>query len=552
MKSNSQNKENSSKLNSGQNGDMGSLAEKIAKNFDDENKVENEKLMLGGQSVSIFYVDSLIDKALFSSGIMSHLSKLSKSLKQDTQNTSEQSSSKQNSQNDAQSLLETIKTETVSISGAVEENDVNECVKNIFSGFVVIAVGDNALCYPIFGVEKRGIAEPPTSRVVKGPREGFVEDLATNVGLVRKRLKTPALKIVDMFVGKKSNTHISLMYLENVAKPEVVKEVKKRIKCIDIDAIIDSYYVESFLEENKMKFFRRVGNTEKPDVLSAKILEGRVGIIVDGSPIALTVPFVMFEDLQSSGDYYSIPSMATFARLMRIFGLITAILAPGIYVALQSYNYRILPINFLIALLASIEGLSIPPLVEILVVLLLFEIITEASLQMPSALGMALSIIGALALGSTAVDAGLLSAPSIVIVAISSVSLYIIPDQISETRLIRLLMTVVGGVIGLYGIVTAFMILTTYLTSITSFGVPYMSPIAPSIRSDKKDSFIKQALQSMTTRPKLIAGQDKIRQKSSSRNNDKISSGSDKSDVDALKVKENSTDFNKKKKGEDE
>lgn len=501
----------------------GALADQIAKNFTDENKVENISVEIAGQSVTLFYVDSLIDKALFASGIMAPLEKLSK-------NSSEshpQSSKSQNS-GSATSLAEKIKLQTVSISGVVESEDADECIKNIFSGFVVLVVDESALCYPIFGVEKRSIAEPPTSRVVKGPREGFVEDLATNIGLIRKRLKSPALKIVDMYVGKKTNTHVSLVYLENVARPEVVSEVKRKIKNINIDAIIDSYYIESFLEEDKLKFFRRVGNTEKPDILSAKVLEGRVGIIVDGSPIALTVPFVLFEDLQSSGDYYSLPSMATFARLMRIFGLITAILAPGIYVALQSYNYRILPINFLIALLSSIEGLSIPPLIEILVVLLLFEIITEASLQMPSALGMALSIIGALALGSTAVDAGLLSAPSIVIVAISSVALYIIPDQISETRLLRLLMTVVGGVIGLYGIVTAFMILTTYLTTITSFGVPYMSPLAPSIKSDKKDSFVKQALQAMDTRPELIAGEDKVRQTSSSKNNDDMANSGGK------------------------
>lgn len=508
----------------------------IASNFDEENKVEQVKLELQNGTVTLFYIDSLIDKALFSQGIMSPLEKLASQSGSQNQSGQNKQNTKTQKQNKGQksfssgqsfekgdgkdNLIKQIKLQTVSISGVVETSDVAECLSYILSGFVVLVAESKALCYPIFGVEKRSVEEPPTSRVVKGPREGFVEDLATNIGLVRKRLKTPALKIVDMFVGKKTNTHVSLVYLDKVAKPEVIEQVKRRIKDINIDAIIDSYYIESFLEEDRLKFFRRVGDTEKPDVFCAKVLEGRVGILVDGSPIALTVPFMLFEDLQSAGDYYSLPSMATFARLMRIVGLITAILAPGIYVSLQSYNYRILPINFLIALLSSIEGLSIPPLVELLFVLLLFEVITEASLQMPSALGMALSIIGALALGSTAVDAGLLSAPSIVIVAISSVTLYIIPDQINETRLLRLLMTVVGGVIGLYGIVTAFMILTTYLTSMTSFGVPYMAPLAPSIKSDKKDAFIKQAIQSMDTRPELIAGEDKIRQMSSSGKND--------------------------------
>ena len=184
---------------------------------------------------------------------------------------------------------------------------------------------------------------------------------------------------------------------------------------------------------------------------------------------------------------------------------------PGIYVALQSYNYRILPINFLITLLSSIEGLSIPPLIEMLVVLFLFEIITEASLQMPNALTMALSIIGALALGNTAVDAGIISPPSIVVVAVSSVALYIIPDQIAETRLLRILFTTIGGIIGLYGIIMTMIIVAAYMSSIKSFGVPYFAPFAPRIKRDLKDGFVKKPIQQMKTRPQLIVGTNKTR-----------------------------------------
>ena len=192
---------------------------------------------------------------------------------------------------------------------------------------------------------------------------------------------------------------------------------------------------------------------------------------------------------------------------MRIFGLIFAILIPAVYVALQSYNYRILPINFLITLLSSIEGLSIPPLVEILIVLFLFEVITEASVRMPNSLGMALSIIGALALGNTAVDAGIISPPSIVIVAISSVAIYIIPDQIAETRILRILFTVIGGIIGLYGVVVSFIILTTFLCSIDSYGVPYMSPIAPSIRKRQKRWIHQTANRGNESQTNIFCGQ---------------------------------------------
>lgn len=502
----------------------GSFIEKIKNRFDEDSQISEKGLTIENDEISIFFIDALIDKKLYSESILAPLEILARNKKNDFENQknckiekenlkkAEKINEKpQNNQNKSD-IIEKIKNEIVSISAIEELDDEEKTIQKLLAGNVVIASSKRAISCPAYGLQARSVEEPPTARVVKGPREGFVEDLPRNLGLIRKRLKTTDLKIKDLYVGKQTNTHIAIVYIDGIAKPEIVREVEKRIGAIDIDAIIDSYYIESFLETNKIKFFRRVGNTEKPDILCSKILEGRVAVLVDGSPIALTVPFVLFEDLQSPEDYYTIPAQATFVRIMRIVGLIFAILIPGIFVALQSFNYRILPINFLITLLSSIEGLSVPPLVELLLVLFLFEIITEASLQMPNALSMALSIIGALALGNTAVDAGIISPPSIVIVAISSVALYIIPDQIAETRLLRVLFTTIGGIIGLYGIITSFIILTTYLTSIRSFGVPYLSPIAPFVRNDTKDSFFKQSVQNMDTRPVLIAGENKIRQ----------------------------------------
>lgn len=470
------------------------IAEKINKNA----KIEHVTKQVMSNEISIFYVESLINKKIFSDNVMAQIEKLSESNEQQDLNEKE---------------LITILSEEISVSSIKEVTELDECLNDILSGNAVLVCGDLAISVPIKNIEKRAIAEPPTSRVIKGPREGFVEDISTNLNLVRRRLKTTNIRIKDYYVGRQTNTQISLIYLDGIAQNSIVKDIESRIKSIDIDGIIDTYYVESFLEDKKLKFFKRVGNTEKPDIFCAKLLEGRIGILVDGSPIALTAPYILFEDLQSSEDYYTIPAMATFARIMRLVGLFFALLMPGIFVALQSYNYRILPINFLITLLSSIEGLSIPPLIEILVVLFLFEIITEASLQMPNSLTMALSIIGALALGNTAVDAGIISPPSIVVVAVSSVALYIIPDQISETRLLRILFTTLGGIIGLYGIIMSMIIVSAYMSSIKSFGVPYFTPYAPRLKNDIKDGFIKKPIQEMETRPQLISGKNKIRQR---------------------------------------
>ena len=472
------------------------LAEQVKAKYSKESQIKTLELCVGQEQIIMFYIESLVDKTLFSASILSPLQNLIKSEKNIKKNN----------------LFNKIKSEVLSLFSIEECKGVNEILKNILSGSVVLIIGEKAMNIPIFGVQKRGIEEPPTSKVIKGPREGFVEDIYTNLGLIRKRLKTPNLGIIDIVVGKQTNTNISVIYLKGIAREDILNRIVEKLESINIDGIIDSYYIESFLEEDRIKFFKRVGSTEKPDILCAKLLEGRIAIIVDGSPIVLTLPFVLFEDLQSSQDYFTIPAMATFARIMRIFGLIFALIAPGVYVALQSYNYRILPINFLISILSSIEGLAIPPLIEILIVLFLFEIITEASLQMPNSLAMALSIIGALALGNTAVDAGIISPPSIVVVAISSVALYIIPDEISENRLLRILFTLLGGIVGLYGIITSFVIIVAYMTSIKSYGVPYFVPYAPDIKNDKKDAFIKQDVQDMVTRPSLFVSKNKTRQ----------------------------------------
>ncbi len=474
------------------------LAEKIKSKYTKKSKILNLEFKVGKTQVTIFYIESLVDKRMFSENVLSPLQKFVKE--------SKQISSKQ--------VFDNLKTDVFNIFSIGEGKNPITLLQNILCGTVVVVVDENALTIPLFDVEKRSIEEPPTSKVIKGPREGFVEDIYTNLGLIRKRLKTPNLQLIDLVIGRQTHTSVSVLYLKGIAREDILNKVIERLESIDIDGIIDSYYIESYLEDGRLKFFKRVGSTEKPDILTSKLLEGRIAILVDGSPIVLTVPFILFEDLQSSQDYFTIPAMATFARVMRVFGLIFAVTAPGIYVALQSYNYRILPINFLISILSSIEGLSIPPLIEVLIVLFLFEIITEASLQMPNSLAMALSIIGALALGNTAVDAGIISPPSIVVVATSSVALYIIPDEISENRMLRILFTISGGVVGLYGVLLTFMILVCYMTSIKSFGVPYFVPYAPDIRNDKKDGFIKKDVQDMLLRPTLLSDKNKRRARS--------------------------------------
>ncbi len=448
------------------------------------------QLSIKNQLVGVVYIDCLVDKNFLSQNIIANIIKL---------------------ENVDNSSLESC----ISCGNIEKLNKKQPIISAILNGSVIAFVENSDIVFAInaTGYSTRGITEPPTSQVTKGPREGFVEDLNINLSMLRRKIKSANFATKEFIVGKQTQTQIMVVYMRNIADLGLVGRISRKLKSIDIDGIIDSYYIESLLEEGKQKFIRRIGNSEKPDVVASRLLEGRVAIIVDGSPIVLTAPYLLIEDLQSPEDYYTIPSRTSFLRVIRLLGLILGFLLPGIYVALQSYHYKVLPINFLVTLLSSIQGISFPPLIEILFVLFLFDILAEASARMPKLLGMALSIIGALVLGETTVHAGIISPPSIVVVAISSIMLFIVPEQVAQVSLLRILFTIIGGIAGFYGMLMCFIILTTYLISANGYGVPFLAPIAPSVKQDKQDAIIKKPLTQITKRPKTIATRNSTRYK---------------------------------------
>ena len=257
--------------------------------------------------------------------------------------------------------------------------------------------------------------------------------------------------------------------------------------------------------------FRQVGICEKPDILCAKILEGRVALLIDGSPIALTVPFVLMEDFQSSNDYYSDSHRASALRFLRTFAIVISIYLPGMYIALQLYHYKVLPLKFLVTIINTTQNLPLNPFLEIFFIVILFDILFEASLRMPRYLGIAVSIVGALILGDTAVKAGLVSPPGVMIVALSAITIYIIPNQSSQIFILRLIFVFIGGILGFHGLVLGTILLLGYLARINSFGSPYLAPFAPYIIGDQKDAFVKQKLTDMKNRPISIKNKKSLR-----------------------------------------
>lgn len=393
-------------------------------------------------------------------------------------------------------------------------SDTEEVTHCLLCGDVILCL-DGETNYAVINARSyttRGITEPPAETVMRGPREGFIEDIKTNLSLLQRRLKTPDLAIDRLEIGKRSQTSVAVCYLKSVASAKIVKQIKKRLEAINIDGVIDSHYLVPYLEEKPLSLFTQVGVSEKPDIVAAKMLEGRVAIFVDGTPMVLTLPFVMIEEFQSGDDYYQRSTYGTFIRVLRYLGLLLATLLPALYVALQNYHYTLIPVRFMITLMTAIKGLPLSPLAETLFVLLLFEIIREASVRMPRAVGMAMSIVGALVLGETAVNAGIISSPAVMITALSSIALFTVPNLIGPMSVLRLLYTLIGGLCGLFGLILAVLFTLHYVCSLNGYDAPYLAPFAPLIPCDFKDAIERTDLPNMKKRPVSIPNMNGTRQ----------------------------------------
>ncbi|MCM3728348.1 spore germination protein [Neobacillus cucumis] len=372
---------------------------------------------------------------------------------------------------------------------------MKEIVDHILSGDTILLLDgiNQALIISAQAWEMRSVEEPATEAVIRGPREGFTENLRTNTSLIRRRLKTPQLKMESMTVGRLSKTKIAITYLEGIAEYSLIAEVKERLNQIDIDAILESGYIEELIQDNPYSVFPQVNNTERPDKIVANLLEGKIGILIDNTPFALIVPVSFFEMLQSSEDYYQHYMVSTVIRWLRLFMLAGALLLPSLYIAITSYHQEMLPTTLLLSVASSRETVPFPAIVEAFIMEVSFEALREAGVRLPRPVGQAVSIVGALVIGQAAVQAGIVSASMVIIVSITGISSFIFPvfSQGIAIRLLRFPMMICAGTLGLYGILVASLILLIHMTRLRSFGVPYLSPVAPLDFSSLKDTYVR-------------------------------------------------------------
>lgn len=325
----------------------------------------------------------------------------------------------------------------------------------------------------------RATAEPDTENVIRGPHEGFTESAENNVVLLRRRLHSEKLKRRGFTVGNISKTDVSVLYMEGIAKNELVEEVCRRISEIETDAVLDSGYIEIFIQDGKAPFYPTVGNSERPDKIAAKLMEGRVAIAVDGSPVILTAPYLFCEAFQVTEDYAKSPWYATFVRLLRFIAYLTALYLPALFVALFVRHKSVLPEYLISSVSEAREKLPFSLFWEVLVIFLIFEAVREVGLRMPKAVGSAVGLVGSLILGDSAIKAGITSAPVLIVVALAAVCNFMIPPYMNTNILYRFFMIVISGALGLFGFFSALVAAAVMLCAKSSFGVPYLSPIAP-------------------------------------------------------------------------
>ncbi|MBR3844461.1 MAG: spore germination protein [Clostridia bacterium] len=346
----------------------------------------------------------------------------------------------------------------------------------------------------------RTISSPQNEVMERGSQEAFTEVLKLNVPLLRRRLKTPDLAIESVRIGGHTKTEVAVCYLRGVASDKIVKQIHKRLKAITIDTVLESGYIQPFLEDNSLSLFSSIGVTERPDTVCAKLTEGRVVLLVDGSPFCLITPYLFSEHFQNMDDYTLNPFYATFIRLLKYLSFFLAILLPGMYVAIGEHNPEVLPSAIFFKVVDAEVSTPFSLLWEALIIHTIYEIMREAGLRLPKAVGHAVSIVGALVIGDAAVTAGLIGAPMIIVVAVTALSSYVIPSLYYPAAVLRFAIIFVGGIAGLFGVVLLLALVLLEIASLEPYGIPVSAPISPFDRTAMRDTFARAGWKTLAKR----------------------------------------------------
>lgn len=399
-------------------------------------------------------------------------------------------------------------------------SNFGDAATDILNGYAILLIEGcrKAIAISIPTSDKRSINEPSTQTTIRGPKDGFIEDLYTNLGLLRKRIKSPHLCFDSYIIGNDSSTEVVVAYMENIINNDLLAEVKKRIKDIDVFAIFESNNIEELIADKTFTPFPLLFNTERPDTIASHILTGKVAIFVDGTPFVLSVPANFTDFFSTSEDYYQPYFMGSFIRLLRYFSFLLALLLPSFYVAIITFHHEMIPTTLLINIISQRENVPFPAVVEAIIMELTFEILREAGVRMPRAVGQTVSIVGGLVIGQAAVEAGIISNVMVIIVSLTAIASFVAPiySFAIASRILRFSFIILAGSLGFFGMMIGLMLMIGHLNSLRSFGVAYLTPVTPFRVKDQEDIFLRLPYWANQYRPTYLQTKDAKKQKEKS------------------------------------
>ncbi|MEA4924551.1 MAG: spore germination protein [Syntrophomonadaceae bacterium] len=419
-------------------------------------------------------------------------------------------------QSGARNLIDAIYKTSITASQISKINTLAALVQNIYDGLTVLLFDGlvEVLVLDIHGGPYRAIEAPAAENTLRGSQEGFIERLDVNLAMVRRRLRDPNLVVEKTIVGKRTRTNVALLYIDDIADAAVVDEVKNRISRIDVDGIVAAGYIEQFIQDSAWSIFPQVFITERPDKLVAQLLEGRIAVIVDNTPITFAVPALFVQFMQAPEDYYEGSIFSSYIRLLRYIALLIAISLPALYIALLTYQPELIPYDLLISFARARANVPFPVMVEALIMEIIIQTVIEAGLRLPQQIGQTVGVVSGIILGQAAISAKLASPIVILIISISIICTFALPSasMVLTTRVLRLPIMLLAATFGLFGIAFGWIVVQAHLISLESIGAPYFAPLAPMRYADLKDSFIRVFWQKMNQRPVSVPARDRKRQ----------------------------------------
>ncbi|MBU3158726.1 spore germination protein [Clostridium frigoris] len=400
----------------------------------------------------------------------------------------------------------------ISMSNTLIEADLDVVINHLKRGKTTVLINgaSEVIIADTTGGQQRAIMEPMNETASRGPRDGFVENLEVNISLIRRKVKDKNLTIELFNVGSRTQSDVAMVYINDVVDKQVMEELRNRLESVDVDSVLSAGALDQYIESYAYTVFPQVDSTERPDRAIGNMVEGRILVVLEGTPMVLVYPATFMQFFQAVEDYTQRTVLSSFVRILRILAAIIVITLPSIYLTLIKFNVELIPIKFVTPIVQSRVGIALTPFLEIVAMELVVEFLREGGLRLPTKIAQTLSLVGGIIIGDTAIQSKMVSPTTLLIVGITVITTFLIPnyDMSLSIRMLRFPMLVLANIMGIFGIAVGWFLILVHLSSLDSLGVPYFE----FRKSDMKDTFIRAPLWKMNKRPEVVPNGDPIRQ----------------------------------------